>query len=212
MKNLLIVGDGGQGKVVLDCALSMGCFDRIAFLVNHSEGQRIPGYEYYLEDENMLLSLLPEFQHIIVALGNNKVRVEKTDYFERLGFTPAVLIHPSATVSPLSSVGKGSVVFAHAVINPFAQIGRACIVNTAVIVEHDCILEEGVHLSPNTSMGGETIIGRESWICVGCSIANAIKIGRNVTVGAGAAVVSDIEDNVMAAGVPAVIKKHKKQT
>lgn len=64
-----------------------------------------------------------------------------------------------------------------------------------------------MNLSPKAAMCGHVRVGNKSWLCTGCSIANDITIGENAVVAAGAAVIKDVPDNVMVAGVPAVIKK-----
>jgi acetyltransferase-like isoleucine patch superfamily enzyme len=56
-------------------------------------------------------------------------------------------------------------------------------------------------------MGGTVTIGEKTWICVGSSIANNIKIGNNCVIGAGSVVLKDVPNNVLVAGVPAKIKK-----
>ena len=45
MNNLLIVGAGGHGKVVLECALAMQKIDYIAFLDDNKVGEDISGYQ-----------------------------------------------------------------------------------------------------------------------------------------------------------------------
>jgi len=96
---------------------------------------------------------------------------------------------------------------AGAVVHVNAVIGKGCIINTSSSVDHDCILEDGVHISPGAHIGGSVSIGKYTWVCIGSCIANNIKIGRNVIVAAGAAVIKDVPDNVMVAGVPAILKK-----
>lgn len=54
----------------------------------------------------------------------------------------------------------------------------------------------------------EVHIGDNVWIGAGAIILPGVKIGDGSVVAAGAVVNKDIPDNVMAAGVPAVIKKH----
>jgi sugar O-acyltransferase (sialic acid O-acetyltransferase NeuD family) len=142
-----------------------------------------------------------------VAIGNNKARLKITLEYEAKGMKLATIIHPKAVVSDSAIIGGGTVVFANAVINPSAKIGKACIINTGAIVEHDCILENGVHISPNAAMGGTVCIGEKTWVCVGSSIANNIKIGGNSVIGAGSVVIKDVLNNVMVAGVPAKIMK-----
>jgi acetyltransferase-like isoleucine patch superfamily enzyme len=71
-------------------------------------------------------------------------------------------------------------------------------------------LEDGVHISPNTVMGGTVNIGRKTWVCLGSSIADHIEIGENAVIGAGSVVLNDVPDNVLMAGVPAIIRKYYK--
>ena len=52
--------------------------------------------------------------------------------------------------------------------------------------------------------------GELSFIGIGTTIIQGIKIGRNVTIGAGSVVIKDIPDNVMVVGNPAKILKNKK--
>lgn len=47
------------------------------------------------------------------------------------------------------------------------------------------------------------VVGAGSWVGIGASVRQGVTIGRNVMVGAGAAVVSNIPDNVTVVGVPA---------
>lgn len=207
MCNLLIVGDGGHGKVVLDAAKETGKYNKIAFLVNYEPKNKISDIEYYVEDKISYDDLLKEFTNVIVAIGDNKIRLEKSNFLKSKGFILETVIHPKAYISKSAFIGEGSFMGVNSVVNAFARVGMACIINTGSIVEHDCWLGNGVHLSPNVSMGGKTSIGELTWICIGSCIADKIQIGKEVLVAAGSSVVEDINDNKMAAGVPAVIKK-----
>ncbi|MBA7532225.1 Maltose O-acetyltransferase [subsurface metagenome] len=52
--------------------------------------------------------------------------------------------------------------------------------------------------------------GELSFIGIGATMILGIKIGKNVTIGAGSVVIKDIPDNVIALGNPAKIIKSKK--
>ena len=52
--------------------------------------------------------------------------------------------------------------------------------------------------------------GELSFLGIGATIIQGIKIGKNVTVGAGSVVTNDIPDNVVVVGNPARIVKIKK--
>ena len=46
-------------------------------------------------------------------------------------------------------------------------------------------------------------MGECGWIGIGAAIRHGVSVGANVQVGAGAAVVSDVPDDLLVAGVPA---------
>ena len=213
MKRLLIIGAQGQGKVVLDCAISTGQYGLFAFMTTEPENGGIKGYPLLDQNKTSIEYIKENFDEVIVAVGlNNQARLRVTNELEDKGLKIATLIHPSSTVSKFSKIGKGSVILANSVINPYATVGRACIINTGSIVEHDCIVEDGVHMSPNSTIAGRVHVGKCTWICMGSSVAHDITIGKNSTVGAGAVVLRDVPDNVLVAGIPAIIKKEYPQS
>lgn len=206
MKKLLILGAGGQGKVVLDLALQCERWDEIAFLDNGKIGERVLGYEVIGGIEQCKM-LLQTFTHAIVAIGNNALRLKLTKQLLELGYLVPTLIHPSAVVSSFAEIEEGTVVLPKAVIHTSAKIGKGVIVNTGAIVEHDCRISDGVHLSPRATLGGTVKVGDLSWICLGANVIHGIEIGNNVVVGAGAVVIDKIEDDKLVVGVPAKTKE-----
>ena len=202
MKKLLILGAGGQGKVVLDLALTCEEWDEISFLDGGKIDEEVLGYPV-IGDFNEYEVLREEYTHAIVAVGNNDLRLKLTEALLERGYEVPVFIHPSAVVSQFSSIGVGTIVMPQAVINVSAQVGKACIVNTGVTIEHDCQIGDGVHLSPSATLGGTVSVGDRSWICIGAKVINNITIGERVTVGAGAVVIDDIDEFGIYIGVPA---------
>jgi sugar O-acyltransferase (sialic acid O-acetyltransferase NeuD family) len=208
MKNLLIIGSGGHGKVVLDCVRDQ--YNSITFMTNDIHSTGISGYPLLYEQEVSVDYVLKNFDELIVAIGNNNARLKISMGYASRGMKLATIIHEKAVISKYAKIGDGTVVVANAVINPFATVGKYCIINTGAIIEHDCRLKDGVHISPNAAMGSNVVIGEKTWVCLGSSIANNIKIGDNSVIGAGSVIIKDVPDNVLAAGVPATIKKHYK--
>jgi sugar O-acyltransferase (sialic acid O-acetyltransferase NeuD family) len=206
MGHLLIIGTGGHGKVVLDCAKKY--YNLITFMTNDLNSNGIEGYPVIYEQETSSEYILQNFDELIVAIGNNNVRLKISMDYASKGMKLATIIHENAVISERAIIGEGTVVFANAIINPFATIGKCCIINTGAIIEHDCILKDGVHISPNAAMGGTVKIGEKTWICIGSSIANNIVIGDNCVIGAGSVIIKDVPNNVLAAGVPATVKKY----
>ena len=201
-KALLILGAGGHGKVVADCALACGWKD-IAFLDDKYPELTEIGHWPVTGKINFANIDKKQVAHLALGVGNNQLRRKWLTQGIELGFEFPVLSHPSAVISAFSTVGAGSVVFANAVINVDAKIGQAVIVNTAAVIEHDCIVSDACHISPTACLAGEVTVGEYSWVGMGANIIQGLHIKDNVVIGAGAVVVSDIACGQTVVGIPA---------
>ena len=203
MKSLLIIGAGGHGKVVAETAMSTEKWDKYAFIDEIYPKLKsvldIPVISNSFETEEIKRS----YSDVIVAIGNNKKRLQLSVQLINQGFNLVNVLHPSAIISDSAKIAQGTVIFAQSVVQANVEIGMATIINTSVTVDHDCSLGSAVHLSPGAHLGGNVVVGDESWLGLGSSVINDISIGAHVIIGAGAVVVSDIEDKVKAIGVPA---------
>lgn len=202
MKRLAILGASGHGKVVADCAETCG-WESVRFFDDAWPDKTRNGAWPVIGHTEALLERLDEFDGVLVAIGNNRIRQTRQQLLTERGARLPVLIHPSARVSRYAMLGAGSVVFANAVVNADCQIGSAAILNTAASVDHDCLLGDAVHVSPGAHLAGGVRVGDRSWLGIGSSVIQLVHIGADVTVGAGAAVVSNIPDHFIVTGVPA---------
>ena len=208
MASLLLLGAGGNARVVATTALSTGRFSSIAFLDDRcSDPAQPPDHLGWPVIGPLSAALDPQisqkFQAALVAIGNATVRLQWLPRLAAAGYELPVVIHPTAWVSPSAQLGAGSVVFAQACIQAQAVIGSGAILNTGCSVDHDAQLGNGVHICPGARLAGEVQVGDRSWIGIGASVIQQICIGADVIVGAGAAVVRDLPDGVTAVGVPA---------
>lgn len=203
MKRLAIIGGGGHGKVVADCAELLG-WNHIQFFDDLWPDLLMNEIWPVSGKSDSFFNRVSEFDGCVVAIGNNRVRLALSKKIIDKGFQLATLIHPSAIISRYSHISNGTVVFAGAVINPGTKIGIASIINTSASVDHDCILGDAVHISPGAHIAGGVTIGDYSWIGIGASIKQTIHIGNEVIVGAGAAVVKNVATGKTVIGVPAV--------
>lgn len=111
------------------------------------------------------------------------------------------------------------------------KIGNGCEVNFGSLLSANCgselHIEDDVRIAHNVSLKCSThkinflgksiagdslfkniVIGAGSWLCAGCIILPGVKLGRRNIVAAGAVVTHDTPDNVLMAGVPAILKKN----
>jgi sugar O-acyltransferase (sialic acid O-acetyltransferase NeuD family) len=202
VKKLLIVGAGGHGKAVADAAEAMGIWSEIAFVDDNKQGQVIGGYPVLASSPEQMIQH-KNYENLVVAVGNNHLRLQLLEKYKSLGFCLPVIIHSQAYVNKHAKIADGSVVFAKAVVNVDSKVGVGCIINSGAIVEHDCELKDGVHISPNAALAGGVKIGEKSWVGIGANVIENIVIGKQVTVGAGAVVINNILDCAKVVGVPA---------
>ena len=199
---LAILGASGHGKVLADIAELTG-WEKIDFFDDAWPERKNNGAWQVVGDTQKLLNDLNDYNGVIVAIGNNKIRQQKLQQLYSAGAKIITLIHPSATVSRYTKIGLGSVVVAGAVINPDCNIGSGVIINTCSSVGHDCALGDAVHVCPGARLAGGTVVGERAWIGVGSSVRQLIRIGSDAIVGTGAAVVQDVLPNITVVGVPA---------
>lgn len=199
---LAILGASGHGKVVADAACLSGWHDVIFFddawpSVYQNGPWKVVG------GSSDLMARSVGFDGVVVAIGNNSVRMAKQQELVVAGLKLISVVHPLAVVSSHAAVGAGSVVFANAVINACATLGAGCIVNTGAVVEHDCNVGNFAHLSPNAVLAGGVSAGNKVWVGAGASVKQLVVLGDDVTVGMGSAVLRDVPAGHTVAGVPA---------
>lgn len=199
---LAILGASGHGKVVADTAECCG-WQTVDFFDDAWPGIQENGVWSVLGDSADLMGRLADFDGVVVAIGNNRIRHAKLLELRAAGACLVTLVHPAAIVSRYASIAQGTVVFAGAVVNAEACIGQGAILNTGCSIDHDCVLGDAVHISPGVRLAGGVQVGDFSWVGIGASVRQLVCIGERVMVGAGSAVVSDIPNDVTVAGVPA---------
>ena len=155
MKRLIILGSGGYGHTVADVAEQLGY--HIVFLDDADPVHPLSTFSAYI-DENTFF---------IPAFGNNAFRMEWIKRIEESGGQLAIIIHPTAYISPKASIDCGTVVLPHAIVNTDVVVKRGCIINLGAILDHGCIIEEGVHICLGAIVKGENRIERLSKIEAG---------------------------------------------
>ena len=151
---------------------------------------------------------LEEVDAAIVCVGDNQTRKTIVRKLLEKGIPFGLAIHRSAMISPDAEIGEGSVVMAGAVINSGAKIGRHCIINSGAVVEHDCVIGDFVHIASHATLSGAVTVEEGSLVCPGAVVTQGKSIGKWSQIGAGAVVLKNIPDGVMAYGIPCRIVKH----
>jgi len=208
MDRVYVYGAGGHGRVVADILLSVG--SEVAGLIDDGKPTgmalissiKVVGGRDWIAANASMSSI-----RVALGIGDNTIRRKIAEYCAGLGCELVTAIHPSAIVSRFAKIDSGAVVMAGAIINPGATISRGAVVNTAAVIDHDAVVEEFAQVMPNATMAGGAHLGAEASLGTGASMIPSVRVGARSTIGAGAVVVRDIPDRVVAVGVPAVVRR-----
>ncbi len=212
-KKIIIWGASGHAMVVADIIRLRGDYEIVGFLDDVNRGRQKQDFlgSSILGGREQLDALRKEgVDHLILGFGDCDARLKISDLARSKGFTLARAIHPNVIISGDVRVGDGTVIVAGAVVNPGARIGENVIINTSASVDHECVIEDGVHIGPGAHLGCRVIVGSAAWVGIGAVLRDRISIGSRSIIGAGAVVLRDVPDEVVAYGVPArVIRKRE---
>lgn len=204
--NIVIYGCGENGLQAFHCLKHNSDLAIVGFL----DGNKLMhGKEYLgrpiLGDFEAIPRLCQEagVRGAIAAIGNNLIRARVTARLRREGLQIVRAIHPKVMIELPRSIGEGVIFEMGAAVHAESQVGDGVFMGTATIVAHHCKIGAFTILSGGVSTGGAVTIGAFGLVGVGASIHPHVTIGSNVIVGVGAAVVKDVPDNVVVAGVPA---------
>jgi sugar O-acyltransferase (sialic acid O-acetyltransferase NeuD family) len=160
----------------------MGSFEVVGFLDDaESEGAQVLGVRV-LGPVGSIVRHRHLCDQAIVAIGNNRVRLDITAQLLQSGFQIATVIHPRSCVSPSAVVGAGSAIMAGAIVGTLARLGQSVIVNCGAVVDHDAVVEDFCHLGVNASMAGGTVLGRGAWMQAGSALGYGVKVAPGETV------------------------------
>lgn len=200
MKNLIIIGASGHGKVIADIALKNG-YDKIEFLDDDASIVKCGKFSVVGKsaDYNKFLNKSDFF----VGIGNSVTRERIMNMLLENGAHVPVLIHPSAVIDNSVNIGVGTVIMAGVVVNADTKIGKGCIVNTCASCDHDNVIGDFAHIAVGARLAGTVRVGKHTWVGAGAVVKNNVNVCDNCMIGAGAVVVKDIEQPGTYVGVPA---------
>ena len=163
-KRLIILGSGGYGRTVYDIAEQLGY--SIIVLDDADEEHTLASFSRYINDDT----------DFIPAFGNNEFRLQWMKRIEEAGGKLAILIHPTAYVSPKAQISDGCVILPEAIVNTGSQVGKGCIINLGATIDHDVVIEDGVHLCVRCIVKGENRILRCEKIEAGEIVERATRV------------------------------------
>jgi sugar O-acyltransferase (sialic acid O-acetyltransferase NeuD family) len=208
MNDIVVIGGGGHGKVMISVLKRLEGFRVIGF-TDIEKKEDVHGVPF-LGDDDKLKEIIDERPSCMAAIGLGMVneagvRRRRAVYrhLELLGFTMPAIVAASAVVSDDVNIGSGVLVMDGVVINSGSVIGRCSILNTHCSVDHDSMTGDFSHIGPGATVCGHVVVGSNTLIGAGAVVCQGRKIGDGCVIGAGGVVIEDCEGPGTYVGVPA---------
>jgi len=199
---LLIFPYNGNGIEALDCIGNSYRF--VGFVDDTPEKWGFDSNGHPILGRNAFAQFSDAY--VLAVPGSPSSYRSRKDIIRGLGIPEdrfASVIHPSARVSPLASVGYNVLIMAGAVITSNARIGSHICILPNTVIHHDVEVNDWSLIGSNVTIAGNTVIGENCYIGSGSSIMNGLHIGSGALVGLGSNVINNVETGIKVAGNPA---------
>jgi len=207
-RTLVIVGAGGFGREVLDVITAINererAWDVVGFIADDEP------------DSDVLARIgcpwlgpvgayadSPSADHYVIGVGNPAARRSVAMQLDTAGLTPALLIHPSATIGADVELGAGSVICSNVSLTTNIRLGRHVHVNLNSTIGHDSRIADFVTINPLVAVSGDVCLDEDVTMGTHSSILQGLHVGTRSFVGAGAVVTKDVAPGTTVVGVPA---------
>lgn len=209
MKKIIILGTGGNCNDILDTITDINrlkpTYECIGFLDDNENNW---GKIFFGINVLGPLNSAKNYNncYFVNGIGSPNNFWKKKDIIKKTNIPIdrfETIIHPSASVSNMSFVGKGSVIFQNVTVTSNVRIGNHVVVLPNSIISHDTLVGDYTCITGGVCISGNVSIGKSSYLGTGSSIKNGINVGNMVLIGMGSTVLNDVKHNTVVAGTPA---------
>src|SRR5687767_7689292 len=106
-RRLLVLGAGGHGKVVADCAAAMAKWTELAFYDARWPDLQSCGKWSVVGGDTSLLAACATEAQVFVAVGHAATRLDWLHRLAEAGADIASVVHPSAVISEGATLASG---------------------------------------------------------------------------------------------------------
>tara|TARA_Y100001968_G_C19450322_1_gene768095 strand:- start:5277 stop:5873 length:597 start_codon:yes stop_codon:yes gene_type:complete len=189
MKPLILIGNGGHAKSLIDVIESTGKYKIIGLIAKSSSEIKttLLGYKIIGSDKD-LANIRKYCENAIIAighLGNIKTRLEIIKKLSDFNYKFPSIISKHSIISSHATIGEGTAILHGAIINSGASVGSHCIINSNSLIEHDANIGIHTHISTGVLVNGDVTIGDGSFIGSGAIIREGLKLPSGCIISAG---------------------------
>lgn len=213
MKKVVIIGAGGFGREVIEIFKDENKIEKkwdiLGFIDDDPNilGKNINGFPVlggldWLTESNDKIEC-------VISIGDPKTKKSIADKLKNTDVDFVNAIHPSVIMSEFVELGKDVIIGAGCILTVNIKVGNHVILNLNCTVGHDTIVEDYCSIMPAVKINGENHLQKGVYVGTGATFIHRISVGAWTTIGAGATVIKNIPENVVAVGIPAKVVKTK---
>jgi len=213
VNSVVIVGAGGFGREVLEMFKDHNRVSKtwniLGFIDENKElhGKMVNGYPV-LGGLDWLRKHNSNDLGCVCAIGACETRKRVVEKLEEVGINFCNAIHPSVIMSEFVELGQDVIICAGSILTVNIRIGNHVHIDTNCTVAHDAVIGDYCRLNPGVRINGENHLGEGVYVGTGGTFIQKVSVGNWATIGAGAVVIDDIPERVVAVGVPAKVVKN----
>lgn len=139
------------------------------------------------------------------CLGSPDNHWRRGEIIEPLGIPEerfATLVHPTAVVSRMSTIGAGAIIYPHVFVGTGVRVGRQALLMSHASINHDAVIGDYSIIASGAIVLGKVAIGEHAYIGAGAAVHQNVSVGRRALVGMGGVVLKDVPDGHVVVGTP----------
>lgn len=208
MKHLLIIGARGFGREIYRTFINTNPYTSKEIDVKGFLDDKVDALDGLKGEWPPIIGAVETYEIqeddvFFCALGDSHWRKHYAELISDKGGKFINIIHKTALVSPVASLGEGCVVGAYTNVSPNVTIGNHVMIQSYDNFGHDVEIEDYASIESYVFLGGYAKVGELATMHTKSSIIPHKSIGKECVVGFGSVVMRNFKDGVHVFGNPA---------